>query len=66
MSSRVSLTIWGEGASSALVSHPSSDSVKIKIPYGVDIYHINQPYTPSFHTGLVTTESKSLDKTRMT
>ena len=33
------LTSWGEGASLALVSHPSSDEVTIKIPYGVDALH---------------------------
>ena len=37
VSSGVSLTSWGEGASLALVGHPSSDGVTIKIPYGVDI-----------------------------
>ena len=26
----------GEGASLALVGHPSSDGVTIKIPYGID------------------------------
>ena len=37
VSSRVSLTSWGEGASLALVGHPSSDGVTIKMPYGVDV-----------------------------
>ena len=37
VSSRDSLTSWGEGASSALVGHPFSDGVTIKIPYGVDV-----------------------------
>ena len=37
VSSRVSLTSWGEGASLALVGHPSSDGITIKIPYGVDV-----------------------------
>ena len=37
MSSGVSLTSWGEGASLALVGHPSSDGVTIKILYGVDV-----------------------------
>ena len=37
VSSGVSLTLWGEGASSALISHPSSDGVTIKMPYGVDV-----------------------------
>ena len=36
VSSRVSLTSWGAGASLALVGHPSSDGVKIKMPYRVD------------------------------
>ena len=30
---------WGEGASLALVGHPSSDGVTIKMPYGVDVLH---------------------------
>ena len=34
-----SLTSWGEGASLALVGHPSSDGVTIKMPYGVDALH---------------------------
>ena len=38
-SSGVSLTSWGEGASLALVGHPSSDGVTIKMPYGVDVLH---------------------------
>ena len=37
VSSRVSFTSWGECASLALVGHPSSDSVRIKILYGVDV-----------------------------
>ena len=36
------VTSWGEGASLALVDHPSSDGVKIKIPYGVDV-SLHQP-----------------------
>ena len=39
VSSGVRLTSWGEGASLALVSHPSSDGVTIKMPYGVDALH---------------------------
>ena len=39
VSSGVSLTSWGEGASLALVAHPSSDGVPIKMPYGVDVLH---------------------------
>ena len=34
VSSGDSLTSWGEGASLALVGHPSSDGVTIKMPYG--------------------------------
>ena len=37
VSSGVSLTSWGEGASLALVGHPSSDGITINIPYGVDV-----------------------------
>ena len=39
MSSGVSLTSWGEGASLALVGDSSSDAVAIKMPYGVDALH---------------------------
>ena len=38
VSSGVILTSWGEGASLALVGHPSSDGVTIKIPYRVDVF----------------------------
>ena len=38
VSSGVSLTSWG-GVSLALVGHPSSDGVTIKMPYGVDVLH---------------------------
>ena len=38
VSSWASLTSWGEGASLALVGHPSSD-VTIKMPNGVDVLH---------------------------
>ena len=34
---RVSLTSWGEGGFLALVGHPSSVGVTIKIPYGIDV-----------------------------
>ena len=36
---RVSLTSWRKGASLALVGHPSSDDVIIKMPYGLDVLH---------------------------
>ena len=39
MSSGVTLTSWGEGASLALVAHPSRDGVTIKMGYdGVDVF----------------------------
>ena len=56
VSSGASLTSWGEAASLALVGHPSSDGVTIKMPYGVDVF-IDQLRTPSFSIGLVKTES---------
>ena len=34
--------LWGEGASLALVGHPSSDGIPIKILYGVDVL-LHQP-----------------------
>ena len=39
MSSGASLTLWGEGASLALVGHHSREVVTIKMPYGVDVLH---------------------------
>ena len=44
---------WGEGASLALVGHPSSDGVTIKMPCRVNVLL----RTPSFGIGLVKTES---------
>ena len=38
-SSRATLTSWGEGPSLALVANPSSDSVTIKMFYGIDVSH---------------------------
>ena len=40
VSSVASLTSLGEGASLALVGDLSSDSVTIKMPYGVDVLHL--------------------------
>ena len=37
VSNGVSLTSWEEGASLALVGHPSRDGITIKIPYLVDV-----------------------------
>ena len=56
VSSGASLTSWGEGASLALVSHPSIDGVTIKMPHGVTFY-IDWLCTPSLLIGLVKTES---------
>ena len=56
VSSGASLTSWEEGASLALVGHPSSDGVTIKSLMG-KIFYIDQLRTPSFPTGLVKTES---------
>ena len=56
MPSRASLTSWGEGASLALVGHPSTDGITINMPYEVDVLH--QPAShPIFPIGLVKTES---------
>ena len=53
LSSRVSLTSWGEGASLALVIHPSRDIITIRISYWVDVLLHR---TPSFPIGLVKTK----------
>ena len=37
VSSGVSPSSWGEGATLALVGHPSSDGITIKVPYVVDV-----------------------------
>ena len=55
MSSGASLISRGEGVSLALVGHPPSDGVTIKMPYAVSVLH--QLHTPSFSIGLVKTES---------
>ena len=39
VSKGASVKSWGEGASLALVGHPSSNGVTIKMPYGVDVLH---------------------------
>ena len=44
VTSEASLTSWGEGASLPLVGNPSSDGIRIKMPYGVDVLH-----RPAFH-----------------
>ena len=42
--------LGGEGASLALVGHPSSDGAIIKIPYGVDVL-LHQPVSHLFLLG---------------
>ena len=54
--SGASLTSWREGATLALVGHPSSDGVTIKMPYGVDVLHRPASH-PIFSYWLVKTES---------
>ena len=44
VSTGASFASWGEGASLALVGHPSSAGVTIKMPYGVDVL-----YRPALH-----------------
>ena len=53
-----SLTSWTECASLALVGHPSSDGVTIKIPYGLHVLLHQRASHPTFPTGLVKTESE--------
>ena len=36
---REKVCVFGEDSSLALVGHPSSDGVTIKLPYGVDALH---------------------------
>ena len=57
MSSRASLTSFGENASLALVSCPSSDGVMIQIPYWVDVLLHRPVLHPIFSYGLFKTES---------
>ena len=58
MSSEANLTSWGEGTSLALVGHPSSDGITIKMPYGVDVLHRHASHPIfSYWVGLVKTES---------
>ena len=57
MFSRISLTSWGEGASLALVGHPSSDRITIKIPYEVDVSLHRPASHPIFLIRLVKTKS---------
>ena len=48
VSSGTSLTSWGEVAYLALVSHPASDGVTIKMPYGVDVLLHQRASHPTF------------------
>ena len=58
MSSGASLTSWAEGASLALVGHPSSDDFMIKMSYGVDVLL----HRPASHLNLVKTKSDFIVK----
>ena len=55
-SNRDTLTLWGEGAYLALVGHPSSNGVTIKLPYRVDVSLYLQAFQPIFSIELVKTE----------
>ena len=58
VSSRVSYTSWGEGASLALAGHPTTDGITIKILYRVDVLLHQQPaFHPFFSYWLVKTKS---------
>ena len=61
LSSRVSPSSWHEGASLALVAHPSSNDNTINL-----FKYAEQLCTPSFHVGLVKFESESSDQLRLT
>ena len=65
MSSRASLTSWGKGASLALVGHASTDAVRIKMPYEVDVLHRPASH-PTFLIGLVLILALLLDQLRQT
>ena len=65
VSSRTSLTSLGEDAYSALVGHPSSDSLTIEIPYDV-YFFFHQLVLPPTFSCLVKTESELLDQLRLT
>ena len=54
---QASLTSWGERAFLALVGHPSSDGVTIKILYWVDVSLHPPALHPIFSYWLVKTES---------
>ena len=56
VSNGASLTSWGEVTSLALVGHPPSDGVTIKMTYGLDVLHRPASH-PIFPIGLVKNES---------
>ena len=60
------LTSWAEGASLALVGHPSGDGATIKIPYERDALLHRPTLHPIFSTGLIQTDSESLNQMRLT
>ena len=66
VSSWVSLSLWEEVASLAMVGYPSSDGATIKKTYGVDVLLYRPAMHPIFPNALVKTKSESLDKLRLT
>lgn len=48
-----------------MVGH-SHDGVTTKRSYGVDVYDIDHPWTPSFSIGLVKSEYESINQFRLT
>ena len=66
MSRGASLISWRESASLALVGHPSSDGVTMKIPYKLDVL-LHQPAShPIFRIGWLKLNSTlSLDQLRL-
>lgn len=66
VSSWVNLTTWGECAFSASAGHHSFDGVTMKVPYGGDVYYINQPFAPYLHLVVVKTEFESLNQLKVT
>ena len=66
MSSRVSLTLWGEGVILVLIDHHPNDGVTITISYGVDTLLHRLALHPAFPISLIKTYFESLDQLRLT
>ena len=63
---RVCLNSWGEGASLALIGHPSSDLSQQICLMRYMFYKIDQPFNPSISIRFVKAEFKSFDHSRLT